>query len=326
MSKSIEELKAAWNAKADRLNQWDELGLDEIVHFAQEQAIASLTPAGEMGDEEVLHIWDTRVGQVSGKFPLCEGDVLNFARAIESRTRVPVSGELPPLPGGGDWAESMIENARPTFEAEARQMYGWKEDAMPTRSGGGYANAVVEAAWRNWKRRNLQNTDFLKGYKIAIESRSMMPKEADATLCPHCKGSGESTVLSGGGPDAYDVPCDCPTCGGTGEVGGFENSAAPGWVTDECPACKGSGQAEEAHDILLGENKLLHLKLAMGTILVKEAEKLLMQWAGNASCDQSLPPAGVVKFLEDAEAWRNRKIASLQSPTQEQGEKGKQDA
>lgn len=32
----LEELEAAWNAQADRYNQWCELGLDEIVEFAQQ--------------------------------------------------------------------------------------------------------------------------------------------------------------------------------------------------------------------------------------------------------------------------------------------------
>jgi len=33
----IDEIEAAWNAKADMFNQWHELGLDEIVEFAQEE-------------------------------------------------------------------------------------------------------------------------------------------------------------------------------------------------------------------------------------------------------------------------------------------------
>ncbi len=37
--KNIDELKAAWNEQADRLNQWDDLGLDEIAHFAQKCAL-----------------------------------------------------------------------------------------------------------------------------------------------------------------------------------------------------------------------------------------------------------------------------------------------
>ncbi|SBV37806.1 hypothetical protein STPYR_12749 [uncultured Stenotrophomonas sp.] len=37
MKMTIDELKTAWNAQADAMNQWDELGIDEIVDFAQEQ-------------------------------------------------------------------------------------------------------------------------------------------------------------------------------------------------------------------------------------------------------------------------------------------------
>jgi hypothetical protein len=40
--KTVEDLKATWNAQADAMNQWDELGLDEIVHFAQEQMLAGI--------------------------------------------------------------------------------------------------------------------------------------------------------------------------------------------------------------------------------------------------------------------------------------------
>lgn len=32
---NIEELKLAWDAQADKYNEWDALGLDEIVAFAQ---------------------------------------------------------------------------------------------------------------------------------------------------------------------------------------------------------------------------------------------------------------------------------------------------
>jgi len=33
-------------------------------------------------------------------------------------------------------------------------------------------------------------------------------------LCPYCDGSGESTQLSDNGPDAYEMPCNCPHCDG----------------------------------------------------------------------------------------------------------------
>jgi hypothetical protein len=39
---TVEQLKHAWNTQADALNQWDELGLDEIVHFAQQRQVEQL--------------------------------------------------------------------------------------------------------------------------------------------------------------------------------------------------------------------------------------------------------------------------------------------
>jgi hypothetical protein len=36
----MDELRDAWNAQADALNTWDELGLDEIICWAQRQALA----------------------------------------------------------------------------------------------------------------------------------------------------------------------------------------------------------------------------------------------------------------------------------------------
>jgi hypothetical protein len=36
----IEDLQTDWNAQADAFNSWDELGIDEIVWWAQRQALA----------------------------------------------------------------------------------------------------------------------------------------------------------------------------------------------------------------------------------------------------------------------------------------------
>jgi hypothetical protein len=36
----IDDLRDAWNAQSDAFNSWDELGIDEIIWFAQQQAIA----------------------------------------------------------------------------------------------------------------------------------------------------------------------------------------------------------------------------------------------------------------------------------------------
>jgi len=39
---------------------------------------------------------------------------------------------------------------------------------------------------------------------------------ADEPLCPACQGSGEGVCMEGAGPDAYEVPCNCQHCGGSG--------------------------------------------------------------------------------------------------------------
>jgi len=36
----LDDLRDAWNAQADAVNSWDELGIDEIIWFAQQQALA----------------------------------------------------------------------------------------------------------------------------------------------------------------------------------------------------------------------------------------------------------------------------------------------
>ncbi len=36
---TLNELQAAWNEQADAMNSWGELGMDEIVAFAQEQVL-----------------------------------------------------------------------------------------------------------------------------------------------------------------------------------------------------------------------------------------------------------------------------------------------
>jgi hypothetical protein len=40
----VDDLEAAWNAESDKFNSWDELGLDEIVAFAQERILTRYAP------------------------------------------------------------------------------------------------------------------------------------------------------------------------------------------------------------------------------------------------------------------------------------------
>jgi hypothetical protein len=44
---SIDDLRDAWNAQSDAFNSWDELGIDEIIWFAQQQAIARYAPLAQ---------------------------------------------------------------------------------------------------------------------------------------------------------------------------------------------------------------------------------------------------------------------------------------
>jgi hypothetical protein len=37
---TVDELRKAWNAQADPANSWDNLGLDEVIEFAQQQFLA----------------------------------------------------------------------------------------------------------------------------------------------------------------------------------------------------------------------------------------------------------------------------------------------
>lgn len=44
---SVDQLRDAWNAQADAANSWDELGMDEIICWAQRQALARAAKLGQ---------------------------------------------------------------------------------------------------------------------------------------------------------------------------------------------------------------------------------------------------------------------------------------
>ena len=50
---TLNELEAAWNAQADPFNQWEALGLDEIVAFAQQQALIEAALDDEAGESDL---------------------------------------------------------------------------------------------------------------------------------------------------------------------------------------------------------------------------------------------------------------------------------
>lgn len=60
---TVEELEVMWNAQADLDNQWCELGLDEIVDFAQRverEACASVSPndANVCAGDSPHQVWE----------------------------------------------------------------------------------------------------------------------------------------------------------------------------------------------------------------------------------------------------------------------------
>jgi len=50
----------------------------------------------------------------------------------------------------------------------------------------------------------------------AAGAGSAQPAALGEQLCPACQGSGEGLMMEGAGPDAYEVPCTCPYCKGSG--------------------------------------------------------------------------------------------------------------
>jgi len=99
----IEDLEAAWNAQADAFNSWDELGIDEIVCWAQQQALARwgrpAKPEPQVPtDEEICDLWSWAAGQDQGSWPTQQHC---FARAVLARwgrpaiKPVPVAERLP---------------------------------------------------------------------------------------------------------------------------------------------------------------------------------------------------------------------------------------
>jgi hypothetical protein len=83
----VDDLRDAWNAQADSANSWDELGIDEIVWWAQRQALARwgrpasqptpvnerLPEAGDCKDEGWAWFFNPRVGWRQAVIPVSAG-------------------------------------------------------------------------------------------------------------------------------------------------------------------------------------------------------------------------------------------------------------
>lgn len=56
--------------------------------------------------------------------------------------------------------------------------------------------------------------EVLQSMFAASSDPVLQDTEEQHELCPYCDGSGESAELSDNGPDAYEMPCNCPHCDG----------------------------------------------------------------------------------------------------------------
>lgn len=90
------------------------------------------------------------------------------------------------------------DTEREAFEAaQTQQVQAYSNERhMPhlERTGDGYQNPLVHAAWQGW---------------LARAALSQEP-----AYCPNCRGTGETTVMSDNSPYAYEMPVVCPHCEG----------------------------------------------------------------------------------------------------------------
>jgi len=162
---TLDELEAAWNAQADAFNSWDELGIDEIIWFAQQQALARAAlaqPEPEVAgpsDEEL-----EALAQELDDVPVQA--VFAFARAVLARWGGPAIQPVPGKdrspdtywerhvqatnaagPGGPTWNQSYLAElqrrglalatARPPHDCDAWYLSGAPMEApLPHPDGG----------------------------------------------------------------------------------------------------------------------------------------------------------------------------------------------
>lgn len=87
-----QQQQVAWAvfARNGNIRMWS-TNTDAIQQFAIDEGVAvtplcaspvAAAPQPTLSNEQILHLWDTRVGSVSETWPLSDKDKLNFARAV----------------------------------------------------------------------------------------------------------------------------------------------------------------------------------------------------------------------------------------------------
>jgi hypothetical protein len=95
----IDELRHSWNEQADAANSWDELGLDEILCFAQQQALA------RWGDRAESNTTDTMTTTPTDWKALCADMLSGWAKGDDiagTMKRARIALALPAAPGEGE--------------------------------------------------------------------------------------------------------------------------------------------------------------------------------------------------------------------------------
>ena len=131
------------------------------------------------------------------------GDDLNKACEIAAKAWEAIIAAAPPPPTTGDGGLREADAALMAKAAEAIGAIRFLSYLVPDydpEERPGFASKFLDAIW-------------------ALEARVKKAEAAAASAPPVAKGEA------------------CKTCNGHGEIGGFENSAAPGYVTEPCPDC-----------------------------------------------------------------------------------------
>lgn len=98
-----------------------------------------------------------------------------------------------------------------------------------------------------WSFRQCDMENFAA--EVVSQNKSAAPAaQGDERTCGGCNGSGESTALSGGGPDAYDVSILCPKCGGTGAMAAAQGDDWKSFKASFAQRCINADQAAQGDE------------------------------------------------------------------------------
>lgn len=150
---SMDQLRDAWNAQADAANSWDELGADEIIWWAQRQAITRwCRPAPAPDDRGVLPMIVTETGA---------DDEHELERIICAS-----------ISGGADYVNNMprelsLERITPDGSTFARYIQADADTHLDVRSAPAPAGEVAELV--TWLRDVAASNERIGATQAAVQ-------------------------------------------------------------------------------------------------------------------------------------------------------------